>query len=114
MNNDREVLLDAIQACNLILEFCNNLDFNSFANDPKTQSSVLYQIVIIGEAVNRLSPTFAQNNPTIPIDAIRGMRNRVVHEYKEVDLRILWEVIRTNIPELAILLQNSTLSTMTL
>ncbi|MGB3557764.1 MAG: DUF86 domain-containing protein [Geitlerinemataceae cyanobacterium] len=111
MNRDREVLLDAIQACNLILEFCKYLDFDSFVNDRKTQSSVLYQIVIIGEAVNRLSPTFAQINPNIPIDAIRGMRNRVVHEYKEVDLKILWEVVNTNIPELLILLQNSTLST---
>jgi uncharacterized protein with HEPN domain len=111
MNRDREVLLDAIQACNLILEFCEDLEFNSFANDPKTQSSVLYQIVIIGEAANRLSPTFTQNNPEIPINAIRGMRNRVVHEYKEVDLRILWEVITSNIPELLRLLQNSIIAT---
>lgn len=62
---------------------------------------MLYQIVIIGEAINRLSPEFAKSNPQIPINAIRGMRNRVVHEYKEVDIKILWEVTQTNVPQLS-------------
>ncbi len=101
MNRDHEILLDLIRACNLIQEFCNNLDLATFTNDVKTQSSVLYQIVIIGEAINRLSPEFVQSNPQIPINAIRGMRNRVVHEYKEVDIKILWEVTQTNIPQLS-------------
>ena len=100
MNRDREILLDLIRACNLIQEFCKNLEFSTFNQDIKTQSSVLYQIVIIGEAINRLSPEFIQSNPQIPINAIRGMRNRVVHEYKEINIKILWEVTQTNIPQL--------------
>jgi uncharacterized protein with HEPN domain len=83
------------------------LNYETFAEDLKTQSSVLYQIEIIGEAVNRLSPAFTQAHPEIPINAIRGMRNRVVHEYKEVDSKILWEVIQTNIPQLLQQMQNS-------
>ncbi|AFZ48458.1 protein of unknown function DUF86 [Cyanobacterium stanieri PCC 7202] len=100
MNRNQEAILDLIKACNLIIEFCANLDQTSFLNDEKTQSSVLYQIVIIGEAVNRLTPDFIANHPQIPFNAIRGMRNRVVHEYKEVDDHILWEVTQSNIPEL--------------
>ena len=100
MNSDREILLDVIRACNLIQEFCENSDLVTFTRDVKTQSSVLYQIVIIGEAINRLSPEFVQSNPQIPINAIRGMRNRVVHEYKDVDIKILWEVTQTDIPQL--------------
>ena len=46
----------------------------------------------------------------VVLDTIRGMRNRVVREYKEVDLKILWEVVRSNIPELLQILQNSTFS----
>ncbi len=107
MNRDKEIILDLIRASSLILEFCENLDYETFAQDLKTQSSILYQIVIIGEAVNRLSPVFTQAHPEIPINAIRGMRNRVVHEYKEVDIKILWEVIQTNIPQLFQQMQNS-------
>lgn len=81
MNRDREILLDAIEACNLILEFSHGFDFVRFAGDRKTQSSVLYQIAILGETANSLSPNFAAANPHIPINAIRGMRNRIIHEY---------------------------------
>ena len=107
MSSDREILLDLIRACNLIQEFCENLELATFTKDIKTQSSVLYQIVIIGEAINRLSPEFVQSNPQIPINALRGMRNRVVHEYKEVDVRILWEVTQTNIPQLLVQVSNA-------
>lgn len=100
MNRNQEALLDLIRASRLIVEFCQNLDWETFSQDIKTQSSVLYQIVIIGEAVNRLSPDFLECYPQIPFNAIRGMRNRVVHEYKEVDVKILWQVIQTNIPDL--------------
>jgi uncharacterized protein with HEPN domain len=107
MNRDQEIILDLIKASSLILDFCENFDYQTFAQDLKTQSSVLYQIVIIGEAVNRLSPAFTQAHPEIPINAIRGMRNRIIHEYKEVDIKILWEVIQTNIPQLLQQMQNS-------
>ncbi len=100
MNRDKEIILDLIRACNLIQEFCQDLNSESFTKDIKTQSSVLYQIVIIGEGVNRLSSEFTQSHPEIPINAIRGMRNRVVHEYKEVDVDILWEVTQASIPQL--------------
>ncbi|WP_446683804.1 HepT-like ribonuclease domain-containing protein [Cyanobacterium sp. HL-69] len=100
MNRNQEAILDLMKACNLIIKFCTNLDQESFLNDEKTQSSVLYQIIIIGEAVNRLTPDFIAKYPQIPFNAIRGMRNRVVHEYKEVDVQILWEVTQSNMPEL--------------
>lgn len=108
MNRDSEIRLDAIEACHLILEFTRGFDFDRFARDRKTQSSVLYQIAILGETANRFSTTFAATNPNLPLHAIRGMRNRIIHEYKEVDIQILWEVIRKSIPELLELLQNST------
>ena len=116
MNRDREILIDLIRACELSIQFCQDLDLQAFSQDlngarslasfadagshRKTQSSVLYQIVIIGEAINRLSANFALKNPQIPIRQIRGMRNRIVHEYKEVDLEILWLAIQTDIPKL--------------
>lgn len=79
MNRDDEIILDLIRAASLILEFTKNMNLNTFLDDIKTQSFVLYQIMIIGEAINRLSPEFAQTHPQIPINSIRGMRNRVIH-----------------------------------
>ena len=67
MNRDREILLDLIRACELIIQFCKDSDWQAFSQDIKMQSSVLYQIVIIGERVNRLSSNFIDRNPQVPI-----------------------------------------------
>ena len=100
MSNDQEIILDLYHALNQILIFTKNMNKQEFVNDEKTQSSVLYQLVIMGEAVNRLSEKFKNQYPQIPFNEIRGMRNRVVHEYKEVDCDIIWEAIQKDIPEL--------------
>jgi uncharacterized protein with HEPN domain len=100
MSSDQEIILDLYHALNQILTFTQNMDKQEFINDEKTQSSVLYQLVIMGEAVNRLSEQFKNQYPQIPFNEIRGMKNRVVHEYKEVDCDIIWEAIQKDIPEL--------------
>ncbi|MGB0563536.1 MAG: DUF86 domain-containing protein [Spirulinaceae cyanobacterium] len=61
---------------------------------------MLYKIVIIGEAINRFSDNFITAYPQIPFAEIRGMRNRIVHEYKDVDLGIIWEATQQDIPEI--------------
>jgi uncharacterized protein with HEPN domain len=100
MSSDQEVILDLYHALNKILAFTQNMDKQKFIDDEKTQSSVLYQIVIMGEAVNRLSEQFKNQHPQIPFNEIRGMRSRIVHEYKEVDCDIVWEAIKKDIPAL--------------
>ncbi len=107
MNCDREYWLDAINACQQILDFTEGFDEHSFLQDRKTQSSVLYQIAVLSEAMNRFSDSFINQNSQIPIAAIRGMRNRIIHEYREVDLWILWQAVQINIPQLLSLLNDS-------
>ncbi|MEM9542885.1 MAG: DUF86 domain-containing protein [Cyanobacteria bacterium P01_E01_bin.42] len=98
MSRDNEILLDLFNACRSIADFTAGMEKDEFLKDTKTQSSVLYQIIIIGEAVNRLSESFKRSHPEIPYAQIKGMRNRVTHEYKDVDLDIVWDAINTDIP----------------
>lgn len=90
MQKDKETILDLYHALQKILKFTQGMTSEQFSNDEKTQSSVLYQLVIIGEAINRLSEEFKQIYPQIPFNEIRGMRNRLVHEYNEVDCDIIF------------------------
>lgn len=100
MPRDDEAILDLHKALQKILTFTQGMSEAEFMRDEKTQSSVLYQFIIVGEAVNRLSDEFKAQNSQVPFAQIRGMRNRVVHEYSAVDQAIVWEAIRTDIPEL--------------
>lgn len=100
MPRDNEAVLDLYQALQKILTFTQGMSEAEFMRDEKTQSSVLYQFIIVGEAVNRLSDEFKAQNSQVPFAQIRGMRNRVVHEYSRVDQAIVWKAIKTEIPRL--------------
>jgi uncharacterized protein with HEPN domain len=100
MNRDYTSILDALIFAKNILNFIAEMDQATFENDLKTQSAVLYQISILGEAIKRISPEFQQQHPEIPYGKIIGMRNKLVHDYDGINIDLVWTVINTNIPEL--------------
>jgi uncharacterized protein with HEPN domain len=53
---------------------------------------------IIGEAARRVSPDFRENYPTIPWQAVVGMRSKVVHDYLNVDEDIVWNTVKNDLP----------------
>jgi uncharacterized protein with HEPN domain len=100
MSRDEASLLDIVRAGELILQFAEGLDRNQLESDLRTQSAILYQITIMGEATKRLSREFRKQHPEAPWNDIAGMRDIVSHQYDRIDLDIIWQVIQRNIPEL--------------
>ena len=69
------------------MSFVEHYKFKDFKKDPKTQSAVLHQLMILGEAAKRISKEFAQNHPEIPWSLIARIRDRLIHMYDDVDLQ---------------------------
>lgn len=69
------------------------------------QYAVIRRLLIIGEASNRISETTQQSSPIIPWRLIKGMRNRLVHEYDDLDLDTVWETVKTSLPILIVELE---------
>ena len=65
-----------------------------------TIEACLYNIQIIGEAVNHLADDIKTENPQIPWTLIKGMRNRLIHEYFGTDLPLVWNTIKNDLPGL--------------
>lgn len=53
-----------------------------------------------GELANRVEDTIADAHPEIPWRYICGLRNRIVHDYEGVNLVLIWQIIRDDLPEL--------------
>lgn len=100
MQRDEASVFDIVEACRRVLDFRGSQDLAAFAADVKTQSAVLYQIVIIGEAAKRLSAVFRNAHPSIAWRDVAGMRDRVVHGYDVVDLKRVWRVVDVEVPAL--------------
>ena len=100
-DRDLAVLLDINRAARQIIDFVDDVpDEPAFLHDLKTQSAVLYQISIIGEAVGRLSDDFKNDHPDVPWRDIRGMRNIILHAYDNVDMPRVWDVVQNDVPDL--------------
>ncbi len=100
-DRDAATLLDIHRAAGQIVDFVADIpDAQAYLEDPKTQSAVLFQIAIIGEAVGRLSQHFKDDHPEIPWSDIRGMRNFIVHAYDYIDEVRVWDVVQKDVPSL--------------
>lgn len=89
-----------IAAAERALGYAQGLTFEQFAADPRTVDAVSYAIVVIGEAAKAVQDTAAKVAPDVPWADIRGMRNQVAHEYFGVDVKILWQTVREDLPPL--------------
>ena len=105
MSRDETILLDIARAARLVLEFKEGMDKAAFLKDLKTQSAVLHQLMVMGEAVKRLSQDFRTQYPAIPWALIAGMRDKLVHGYDIVDLDEVWKTADADVPDLLSLLE---------
>jgi uncharacterized protein with HEPN domain len=100
MQRDAGLLLDMTQATRQIVLFRGQMDFEQFRNDPKTQSAIIHQFLIIGEVAKLLSEKFKKANPSLPWSAMARMRDKLIHHYRGVDLREIWKAAEAEIPKL--------------
>jgi len=100
MHRDEATLLDIAMAARLVLEFKEGMDKAAFLDDVKTQSSVLHQLMVTGEAVKRLSDGFRTRHPEIPWSLMAGMRDKLIHGYDIVDMEEVWKTANRDVPDL--------------
>ncbi|WP_276502388.1 HepT-like ribonuclease domain-containing protein [Terrimonas pollutisoli] len=94
------IIRDILNCIDHIQLYTANVSFDEFSNHFMTIEACLYNIQVIGEAVSRLPETVKQSEPNIPWALIKGMRNRLIHEYFGTDLQLVWNVITNELPSL--------------
>ena len=94
-------LLDIESSCRKIIRYTKHIDHVSFANNQMLIDAVIRNLEIIGEAVNKVPPSIKQETKEIPWKDIVGLRNKVIHEYFEVDIPVIWKTVKEDIPLLA-------------
>lgn len=105
MPRDETSLLDIARAAHLIIAFKQGMDKAAFLQDVKTQSAILHQLLIVGEAVKRLSLEFRNDHAEIPWRPIARMRDKLIHAYDVVDFDEVWKTVDSDVPTLISLLE---------
>lgn len=100
MKSDKTYLLHIIDCARQITGYTNGLTQAEFLNDRKTIDAVIRNFEVIGEATKRLSSSFTEEHSNIAWKQMAGMRDKLIHDYLEVDHQILWNTVTDLLPNL--------------
>ena len=105
MERDLQSLLDMLPSTKIVMGHIAGRSRSELDIDLQFQDSVVHRLLIIGETSKRVFEAMRQSIPIIPWTAISGMRNRLIHEYDEINLNIVWETVVNNLPGLILELE---------
>ncbi|WP_026100802.1 DUF86 domain-containing protein [Synechococcus sp. PCC 7336] len=100
MQRDLQFLLDMLQSAELITTYTAQCSKDDFVENVQLQDAVIRRLLVIAEAARRISKATRQTLPDIAWQEINGMRNRLVHEYDDVDIIVVWNVVQSEITPL--------------
>ena len=90
-----EHILDSIKA---IEQFSLGLTKEELSSNRLKQSAIIREIEVIGEATKNISENTKNENKEILWKAIIGTRDKMIHHYFGVDLKVVWKIIKEDIP----------------
>jgi uncharacterized protein with HEPN domain len=97
-NDDQARLGHIYDAILKIEKYIQNINFDTFLSNEMMQDAVIRQLEIIGEATRYISDGLKDENPGLPWFEMRGIRNKIVHDYLEVNQEIIWDTIQNDLP----------------
>ena len=93
-------ITDILSAIKKIEEYTKRIDYEKFTKNSLIEDAVLRNLEIIGEAVKKIPSDVRKKHADIEWKKIAGLRDILIHDYSGVDLRIVWNIIETKLPEL--------------
>jgi uncharacterized protein with HEPN domain len=99
MRNDL-VVEKMIQTIEKILIYSDGLTYDTFVDNNLVIDACVFNLSQLGELANKVDEEFEQKHTDIPWRQVYGLRNRIVHDYEGVNLKLVWEIIETDLPEL--------------
>ena len=83
-----------------IFGYCEKQTYESFEKNSLLVEACVFNLSQLGELVTKLDTDFVEKHSEIPWRQMRGLRNRIVHDYEGVNLVLVWEIITNDLPDL--------------
>jgi uncharacterized protein with HEPN domain len=100
MKDDSVYLHHIIDAFMQIEYYIDGVSHEEFLSNKLLQDGVIRQLEVMGEAARNLSDDLRNEYPQVPWRQMIGLRNRMIHAYFNVNLQIIWEIVRGDLPDL--------------
>ena len=94
---NQTIVQKIIKYIDSILRYINYVDYAEFRNNSMMVEACVFNLSQIGELVNKLDKEYLSKHHEISWFKMRGLRNRIVHDYEGVNLNLIWEIIDIDI-----------------
>ncbi len=106
IKNDSYYLQKIIKDLTFVTSQMHNVDIEELNANEILLDSMLFRMIQVSENSRKFSDEYKEKHPDIPWNAVYGFRNRIVHDYGNVDLNIVYETLKNDIPDLLELLSD--------
>lgn len=93
-------LRDMLENAQRAIQFTKGMSYEAFAKDDKTVYAVIRAVEIIGEAAANIPEEVRSKHPNVPWREVKGMRNKLVHQYFGINMEVVWQTIHEDLPML--------------
>lgn len=89
-----------------VIEYTENTEYDDFINNSILVEACVFNLSQIGELANKIDKDFEDRYSSIPWRVMYGLRNKIVHDYEGVNLVLIWDIVKEDLPELKIQLED--------
>lgn len=104
------LLMDILEEIDSILAESDTIEYTDFVTSNAKLKSTKYSLLVIGEACSKFPEEILQKYTKVNWRQIKGLRNRIIHEYFGTNVKVIWKVVKEDIPilkrEILIILTN--------
>lgn len=100
IDRDAYYIEKALEEIERILESSNGIIEYDLQNNREKLDSIVFRLIQLSEHVDRVSDVFKLTHPEINWRDIKSFRNRLVHDYGDVDIQFVYDAISKDIVEL--------------
>ena len=99
-NKEYVSIIKMIEYIDKSIKYIDGYTFDEFCNDEKTVDATIFAISQIGELVKNISVETIEKYSNIEWNMMKGLRNRIVHDYEGISLKSIWFVLKNDLLEL--------------
>ena len=104
-NKEYIAFLKMIEYIDKSIEYTKDYSFEEFCSDNKTIDATIFNISQIGELVKNISEEMMNKYSNIEWNMIKGLRNRIIHDYEGISLKSIWYILKNDINDLKVEVQ---------